>query len=1143
MNVRDRGLANEALEAGLSIDDLIGDERLRRLFSDEDLNCALQLWVLQLKHSNAVESRVLYGRLIPYRFSNAKWSASDREKSQSYGDVNAQVVRLSLYVKSSTCAELTRLLARGVSISRISEILELELSPDLAMRVGGASMTPRGFVCRPVTFLLNRYSHGSGLLSPHADAGAMSASISRIDKPGLFLIDEGYVPSLVAQIASRMSQDTGLDFARSDSVRFGDLELLVFPALGDQEQSLLDVQWVERGRGLVVRFDPAQLGKVATVRFRVAIKNAGNLLHAATARASLDDEGKYVHTFTMTKVLSEQNDNAEIEVYYSESGPCDEEHLCCRWACGFIRQISLHGRMVGAGPTQIKSDWLQSSLQREEHKLRADAVLTIKRSAPSFTDIIGGRKADSWVPINEEMSVLFSKLNTTASEGGFFERSGVGDNAGRLEFAEWLKKTLTKYSNHQVVIFDPFFDTAGLDLILVSASGASDYLVFTSLPKEGSQPELVEVMVEEPEESMADEAGDERENHPQTSSSDPPSRLQNLVASCERSRELMTHVRLRIFGMAAKRLHDRYILVAGSDGIPVAGFNLSNSLQAAAKNHPLLVTPIPADLLPKVDRYKQHLVREAMATSEPQLQTTSMRLIFESGSSPVVAAASYEPLRILSHERAGDVISAWIGDASLSGLSGDQLIRRMNDAGLILEGRFQLPNSIDIVRCIEVLGRDYVDFGCHWEVISWLMAHSPAGDEDFPEVSQHAGFLQFLLAHLQGAVLLEPEEAESEIASTDASLIPKSLGDLLRTPYRAAELVHYTRLRPLRWSEYYAIKLLWAHDVHALLTLFEDLADQVKLMGSAAGAVRIAVLNQVVSNISWSIQCALSGIQRERLLGSRVGFLKWMGVAGLFELLKEPDGLQGMLKELAALSHAEQVQVLGAFIQWSSTGRDGQVPRAGLIDAMHALLPPIVTADELRTVVDSMRGHMRSLSWAEPWLFADVVSPLLEDKRVSYSAAAGIWQQEVKAMLSPLRAGAVRLFNRTREGGTLDVMAYLFANCEEKKQGAILRELEIALGRCRRVIQQPLASTSSWGAWDDAMTVTMWLLAFSRYAELHLIQVGRVSVDLSKLSDAAQLLTSPRSEMKRQEVSGAGGRELLEFLDQAERLLADARAG
>jgi hypothetical protein len=49
----------------LSLDDLVKDGRLERLFSKHCRDCALQLWVLQVKSDNGIENRLLYGRLLP----------------------------------------------------------------------------------------------------------------------------------------------------------------------------------------------------------------------------------------------------------------------------------------------------------------------------------------------------------------------------------------------------------------------------------------------------------------------------------------------------------------------------------------------------------------------------------------------------------------------------------------------------------------------------------------------------------------------------------------------------------------------------------------------------------------------------------------------------------------------------------------------------------------------------------------------------------------------------------------------------------------------------------------------------------------------------------------------------------------------
>ena len=100
------------------LDDLLDDSRLTRLFSKDARDCALQLWILQIKSEHSIENRVVYGRLLPYSYSNNSWSASDDDHFQNFPQGQAQIVRLNLYVKSTHCAELLRQLSAGKTLTQ-----------------------------------------------------------------------------------------------------------------------------------------------------------------------------------------------------------------------------------------------------------------------------------------------------------------------------------------------------------------------------------------------------------------------------------------------------------------------------------------------------------------------------------------------------------------------------------------------------------------------------------------------------------------------------------------------------------------------------------------------------------------------------------------------------------------------------------------------------------------------------------------------------------------------------------------------------------------------------------------------------------------------------------------------------------------
>ena len=225
----------------------------------------------------------------------------------------------------------------------------------------------------------------------------------------------------------------------------------------------------------------------------------------------------------------------------------------------------------------------------------------------------------------------------------------------------------------------------------------------------------------------------------------PHERINNLLANCEHNRRPLKRIKLRIYGLKEGRLHDRYLLIIGPDGLPIAGFNLSNSIQKAAENYPLLVTPILADILLKVEQYKSGLVQEAEAAqSAGGTENPSMRLLFDTASSST-APRRYEPLRFLEKARAGNVLSAWTGETSLQGLSGDRLKEQMVALGLLNDDSLALSRYGGLVRiaCDEQAG-DFTDFTATWEVLGEVLAHSPTGIADFANSNPNSAFLEFL---------------------------------------------------------------------------------------------------------------------------------------------------------------------------------------------------------------------------------------------------------------------------------------------------------------------------------------------------------------------------------------------------------------
>lgn len=1141
-----------------TLDNLLNDSRLERLFSKDARHCALQLWILQIKSEQSVENRIVYGRLLPYGYSSDSWSASDDDVFHTFGKVQAQLIKLNLYVKSAHCAELLRQLSVGKNVSEISGELNLGLSDKLKARFGTVALPAANLVFRPVAYLLNRDAHERrSLLSPHDGAGAFSASVSQADKGALFRLGQYYDVALTASVVQHLNADTGLDFGGVDCARFGDLELLVFPTLDEQERSLLDVDWTATPLALVARFNPMQVPHFTGFQFRLSILNDGQIVSAGLATAERDVEGMFVCRLEVSEQLRKMTDETELEIFGSDGEQPHQGMLCCRWRIVYIRELHFQMHMAGHSARPVKFDWLEKAT-RPSASARVKAALTVKRGNLDSADHIGGREADPWVPVNRDLTSLFARLHPLKSEGRFFLRWSQEDGEGRLQFVEWFKGLLTKHQQHQVVIFDPYFEDAGLGLVLLCATEKSDYIVFRSLPKVSTDkpaPSWIDNLVAYCAHyrhllkriklrifrSLLKESSEEVDGKPCAADKPAPSGVDNLLANCERNSQFLKRIKLRIYGLKEGRLHDRYILVMGSDGLPVAGFHLSNSFQTVAQNYPLLITPIPPDVLLQVERYMSGLVQEAEAAkSEDENANPSMRLLFDSTAAPA-ATRRYEPLKFLEKDRAGDVLSALTGTPSLQGLCGDPLRKQMAAHGLLKENSLVLSGAEGLRTCQHLQGNDPTTFSAMWDVLGDILAHSHIEADIFREFESRQDGLELLARFLEAAFNRTHDELNKELVVPDSRFFREPIEALLHSPYHPHHFFHATKYGVLTWAEYYAIKLLWHHAPDALIGIAETQLANVSEESQRPDAIRLSLLSQIVSEVSLAIEFEIGKEQRDCLLRSSHGLLHWLGLNAVERELEKPDGLAAVRQLVATYSGPKQVQALGWMVAHAAidAARDSKKAEVykGLVEALHGALPKTISSEELKRLVDSLRGHMRQLCWAEPWLFQDVVFPLLQNDHANADDACKIWIQELTALLGSEQDHS-RLFERSREGQTTNIAAFLFANSSHEQQQGSLKSMKALLRRQQRIVQQPLASTSDWSRWNDALVVSMWILTFARWSLYYLREGGMANNEMENLSQGARnlALAWPMDEWRSQGEGQPGG-ELAAFLDQVDELM------
>jgi len=905
--------------------DLIGDTRLGRLFATLGRACALQIWIAQIQTDDGLENRFVYGRLLPYSFSSGEWSAPSDDKFEAVGDCRVQVIRATLYIASDYTGELLGRLAKGDELKEVSSSLGLKLSESLERRIGNFSLG-NSYVCRSVALLLNRDAHECvGPQSPHGSASAFSAAITAVDKEQLFSTERGLDPDMARFLVDRMNADTGLDFAANDATRFGDLELLVFPTLDDHERELLDVSWTDGRKTLSVKLNLMQLSGFSSFFVHAQIMNNGQRIFSNVMTAQKGVANVIETSFELPEGLWDIADSAEVEIHGMKDGGVAAT-LCCNWKIHYVREVSISVHALGHPRAEVKLGWLEKALKKKlKGSTRLRAAQTVKFGDGGFVSTVGGRQSDPWVAASRKVSELLSVLYPTKSESRFFDRLSEGDGTERLQFVEWIKQQFAKYQDHQIIFFDPYFEDAGIGLFVPNASDKSEYIVFTTV-----SPLMTLTQTQKPV----------------TGDNPDPKRIENLMASCKQLQGLLQRVDLKIFGVKPGALHDRYMLVADRRGLPVVGFNLSNSIQKANEDHPLLITPIPMDALHEVFKYAARLI--SRAANRTNVDGEDIEPIFDSKRQEQPVRKRSEQLGFLRWDLAGTVLSTWTGDYSLRGLHGEELRTQLAALDLLEGESLSVPKALSVDAFVSVLSASDDTSQQRWEVVAEILAHTPHDDSRWGIVgAQSDAFIDFLEGSLKNAFSRISDVAlDTSFASVQPHLFQQDLEEFLRGSYSHEHFHHSIRYQVLTWADVYAVKILWSAAPERLVKLSESYAATLDKEAHHRDAIKLSLLSQIVRDISLAIVFGIADDQRESLLRSTNGLLQWMGLASLREASKKLDGAKRVVVRLASFDRQLSIRIMCWLLNGLARNQASCESFGIVRQALHNALPPKLDSND-----------------------------------------------------------------------------------------------------------------------------------------------------------------------------------------------------
>lgn len=600
--------------------ELFADKRLDPL-NQSTSKVVLQLFIAKITQETTHSYHLLYGWCIITSRPEISTTATigSFEKVYSANSINCEIIRLTIcqhpevillisnqLIEGKSFKEATA--SAGINTDKVKFDFEYNAAIDGNIRI------------RPIIFnetsgsvsrnMFEKYS----LYSPFGNTPSSTLSIVNLDKLQPFRTADGFYPDykiMLIKVLEFLSTETKMSFATTGASRFGNIEFINGPCSNVFERAQVyfeNITSEEDSDGIKVKTSkrvdvtilPNEVTNSKSLLINCFSRNGGQVI--------LDEVKEIKHTTGHKIVVSfdtlEPISDLVVSIWTKED---DSWQIWFKDSAILMRNIVTRMGMVGA-TGKVSSPFLDKVLSAGTH-LKNDVEKAMEVNKTSYqTFSVGGHKLDPWVEVDYEFNSLVQSIVPKKSEAVFFPKGWNTEieEHGALAFLEWFKKICEPATN--VIIQDPFFDTVGLEFLARTSNTNTSFNIITCTQTPSNDDDKIKAI------SIWKRF---LERFKATKEVKPimPNRAQRMIKMLASFPELFSSLKLTVNDYRNKSnnfknlLHDRYIIVY-IHGEEPKGFHLSNSIQNATQNYPLLITPIPLDVLRNVEKYSSDLLDE-----------------------------------------------------------------------------------------------------------------------------------------------------------------------------------------------------------------------------------------------------------------------------------------------------------------------------------------------------------------------------------------------------------------------------------------------------------------------------------------------------------------------------------------------------
>ncbi len=571
-----------------------------------------QLWLLKISTKGKSTITLFYSWIIPSDSKLRGWQNAIEEVNQSISVSKDKVIRVELIRTDyfGTGRNIQTFLLGLLKGMHLNEIETEDTSPIpnsfFNLNLGGSSAEiENNFVIRPEVML--PLDH---LLLPWTSKTTPNPTEYSVFVNQLFfkskmnlLSFDGFdmsslqIKEIIQILTGQLKKATGFDMTKESAPRIGNIEWYRLPVSDSDLVSLISYGAIKddgtaKGVGIYLR----ALGQPSkNVLIRCRIINGEEI--------SLDQVKEMVWGDSdITLDFFSQQPVSEIEVTVWEKDADGIANILFEQSSICIRSMRTRMSLIGSQINSGRINLLNKLAGKEQYK-KTDLAKYNRSTSASVLET-GGYDKDSWVSSSRSVMDFMKKLYPQKSEGHFFLNGWdkEKEQSGQLSFIEWIFKLISGDQRGGLIFIDPYFDEDAIEIFANARTTNTQFRIVTCTQHREKQD------LEDKEVTPTSDGVEAAQDEGLTGTA------QKIRNACERFKPLLKGLELYVNDLVSiargkqQIFHDRYLLLLDREGNITCGFHLSNSLQGATRKAPLLVTPIPVDILPSVYAYVENLI-------------------------------------------------------------------------------------------------------------------------------------------------------------------------------------------------------------------------------------------------------------------------------------------------------------------------------------------------------------------------------------------------------------------------------------------------------------------------------------------------------------------------------------------------------